>query len=271
MRSDPRLVGLACVLLVVVPTSLFAGAQEPEDPRAPSRDAPGEATRLEEWTGTSVLRFRGACVAQIARCVSDVEREDGSFFLAAPSGGGSLVVSWRPVNESLRVLKVSLEGVDATGESPLRLDFSGLEAGEHAVRIEPVHPLVGAYDQSADWVASFAVSLPAATIDTRGKSVFAAAAGCVLGTCDPATRVDSDSFLAPWTARGRLEADWDATEGSMRIGIRGADIAAEGRPPLVLDVYALAPGEYEVDVTPIPVAQALGTVEVSWRATLSPG
>lgn len=273
LRGGPWLVGLVCALLVVVPTSLFAGAQEPEDPRGASRDAPAGAARIQEWTGRSVLHFRGACLEAIEGCVSDVEREDGTFFLPAASGGGSVVVSWRPVHASLRVLTASVAGVEVSGESPLRIVLPGIGAGEHAIRIEPARPMVGAYDQSADWVATLALDPPPARVERSGTSAFTGAAACVLATCAPATRGDSDTFVVPWMARGTLVADWDARDQGtqrVRLAVRGTELAAEGEAPLALDLYALAPGEYSVDVTPLPVARPGSRVEIGWMATLAP-
>lgn len=272
MRGTPWLVGLACAMLVIVPTSLFAGAQEPrpQEDRAPGTP---DAPRLHEWTGRSVVHFKGACLDPLARCVRDLEREDGTFFLPAPAGGGTVVVSWRPASESLRVLKVRVAGVEVVGESPLRLVFDGLEAGEHAIRIEPARSLVGAHDQSADWVATFAVDAPQARMETRGISAFDGSAACLLGTCTPHDDMGSDTFLAPWTARGAIVAEWDpadVTGGAMRVSVRGTDLAAEGRPPLTLDVYALAPGEYAIDVTPVLLGAPTRDVHVSWLATLEP-
>ena len=267
MRGTPWLAGLVCVILVVVPTAVFTGAQEGRDPSSPEAPYAGE---LHHWAGKSALHFRGACLDERATCVADVTRDDGTFFLPATAQGGSVIVSWRPVDESLRVLRARVAGIEVTGESPLRVDFIGLVAGEHAVRLEPAHRIVGIYDQSADWVATFALNPPLEFVDTLGTSTFQSGAGCVLATCDPLTRVASDPLPVPWNARGSLIVDWDARDGAMRITIPGTTFAAQGDPPLALSLDGIAPGEWRIDARPALAKGPLAEVTVGWHAMLQP-
>lgn len=269
MRGTPWLAGLVCVLLVLVPTAVFSAAQDeaPRDTR--SSDAP-YAGELREWSGRSVLHFKGACAHERAACIYDATREDGTFFLPSPAQGGSVVISWSPVDESLRVLRATIAGLEVTGESPLRLDLIGLVAGEHAVGVEPAGRIVGSYDQSVDWVATFSLSPAAESIDTRGITAYETRVACIVGTCDPLTSVDSDRFVVPWDARGSLVADWDPGDGAMRLAIPGTSFVAEGDPPLALALDGLTAGDWSVDARPALAKAALADVSVRWHVVLEP-
>lgn len=272
MRGTRWIAALAIALFVLVPTSLYATAQEPQPRGASAPDAP-DATRLEEWTGQSAIHLRGACAEGVREgitCVGDMTREDGTFFLGAPAQAGHIVVSWRAVNDSLRTLRVHLAGLVVEGESPIRIEIPGLEAGEHAIRLEPARRVIGQHEQVADWIASFAVTTPFDTVEASGASGYETVVGCALALCDPLTRARSETIVVPWSARGELVATWDSVDdGPMRVSVRGTGFVAEGQSPLVLDLDGLTAGEWAIDVLPTGVALPLATYAVGWRATLA--
>lgn len=257
-------------------------ATAPVERRAEHRASDG--TRREEWVGQSVLHFRGACIdgepqgldraSRSTRdggvddgltCVGENAREDGAFFLSAPAAGGEFIVSWRPVNDSLRTLRVSIAGLLIEGESPIRVQIAGLDAGEHAISAQP---MVGSFDQVVDWTASLVVGVPFDTLESRGRSSYEARVGCALGECAPLTLHASDTIIVPWRAHGALTASWDPRDGHMRVSVPGTGFVVEGETPLVIDLSGLTAGEWSVQVEPAGIAPPLSGASVGWLAQL---
>lgn len=260
------------VLLVLIPAALLAGAQEPRSERqtGDTRLSPENAVFME-WSGTSALSLAGACLVQAGRCVGDAKAEDGAFFLPASALDGRVVVSWRPANESLRTLRVEVAGVTREAESPIVVDFTGLDAGQHLIHIAPARQVVGSYRQEVDWSAGFLVSPASDAQEINGHSGYRTTAGCALVTCETLLHKDSGGLVIPWTPRGTLEARWDPNDGGLRLSLRGTDRVAEGVPPLTLDLGGLEPGEYPVDVGPVTLALPTEAYQVSWTARLARG
>lgn len=262
LRACASALGLSLVLLALVPL-LGADAQQ-NGGQGDGPDAASDA-RQQTWTGTTWLHLQGACPER-SECVGSNESEVGTFFLATGGDAGRVVLTWRPVDDSVSVLRVRVAGFEAEGWSPLALDVPGLGAGKHRVEVETVRRVAGLVDQEVAWTASFYVPDPSPSVRVDGASGFSVAAACLapLG-CDPLLDQESSIFLLPWTGHGALEATWPATSPAreLRVSIAGTGIAEQGASPLRLDLRALPPGEYRVDVEPVTALAGAEQV-VSW-------
>lgn len=263
LRAYASAFGISLVLLALAPL-LGADAQQ-SGAQGAGPEPPSEG-RQQTWTGTTWLRLQGACPER-AECLGSNETEAGSFFLATGGDAGRIVLTWRPVDDSVSVLRVRVAGFEAEGWSPLALDVPGLGAGRHLVEVETVRRVAGLIDQEISWTASFYVPEPAPGVRVEGVSGFSVGAACLapLG-CDPLLDQDSSIFLLPWTGDGSLVAEWTASSPfarELRVRVGGTDLAAEGASPLRIDLQGLPEGEYAVHVEPV-TAPGSTSQDVSW-------
>lgn len=277
MRGAPWLACLIASVTFLAAVPLFAENADAETSpeRSESRDAssfePGRP-RILRLDGQALMHFKGACLDGGEPCVAERKPEGGQFFLPSHALDGTLVVSWRPANDSLRTLRVSVDGLEQTGESPLRFFLPGLNLGEHRVIAAPTARIVGAYDQVVDWTAVFDLDLPPAQLETHGMSTYGPSARCVLAvTCDALTERSSTEIVAPWRAQGVLEVKWDARQGPQQVCLRGTARCVEGDTPLTLAIDGLEPGSYRVDANASGVQTPLDSGSVEWTVRLRPG
>lgn len=266
-------------IIVIIASIVVIGALPALQPATASQGAlatpelgerAGDGSRLVAWRGTSALHVTGLCLPALAACIGTNESEDGRYFLPAAGSAGSVVVSWRAVNDSLRELRVRVGGIAQEGASPLVFDILGSSAGEYAVHAEPIRIVAGSWDQGLEWTATFRVDALPMRADMAGVASYQTTTGCLLDLCASSLEQTGDPIVAPWRAQGTLVATWDPKEGSKRISIEGTGFVAQGETPLTLDLSGLEAGDWQVELRPVTLALPLFGDSVQWSAQLVP-
>lgn len=257
---------IACAGLLLVPASLVWSAQAQESGGEPVLgEATSDGSVLREWRGRSVLRLTGVCLAG-RPCVGTNETAAGAFLLTGTASSGHISVTWAPVNDSLRALRVRVADASAEGVPPLELRIDALSPGEYPVLVEPARPVAGAWEQPVDWAARFLVAPAPEEIQHADVSTRYVTAPCALALCDATTKERAGAFLLPWRAEDAvLEAAWDPVWGAVTLTVAGA--STTGETPLRLELPPLEAGRHPVHV--MPELATPGQLDVTWtlRAT----
>ena len=268
MRGAPWLASLVTIVVVLAAIPLVAHAADGPDARDASPVGSGRP-RISESRGEALLHFSGACLDG-DQCYGGATVDEGTFFIPAAAVDGLVTVSWRPVNDSLRTLRVRVSGVEMEGESPLRFVVPGLPAGEHRVTVAPAQRLIGKYEQRVEWVSILELAEPQARVVAHGSARFEPAASCALVVCQGVLRQTSDPLVVPWTARGTLVATWDRLDGEREVCIAGTQLCAAGETPLELTLDGLAAGSHTIAARGAGLTREVASGEIAWETVLTP-